>query len=403
MVNGTAERAGDGRLDAAEIEERLLEGPRLFTRAEVASRADVPLDDAKRLWRALGFPSVADDDVAFTEADVAALRRISGLVRSGAVDDDLALSITRAMGHSMARLVDWQTTAFYEHLRDSGELDAKAAQRGAVESSLRHLDEIERLLLFVWRRQLAAVTGRALADVERDAELGICTVGFADLVSYSRLAQRLEERELARLVSDFESRSSDIVVAGGGRVVKTVGDEILFTAATPAQGAAIALALAEAMRAAPDLPDVRVGLATGAVVSRLGDVFGATVNTASRLTAMAQPGSVLVDGTTAKSVAGDEAFALDASAVRAVRGLGLVRMGVLTRRTAPPAVVPAGTDDGTDADPPTGADLPTGPDPGAPLDPGIWDCDRCLRVNPGGRDACVQCGAPRDEGRSPGT
>jgi adenylate cyclase len=272
------------------------------------------------------------------------------------------------MGHTIARLVDWQTTALYEHLRDSSDLDVRAAQRGAVERTLLHLDELERLLLFVWRRQLAAMSSRALADVEGDAELGICTVGFADLVSYTRLAQRLGERELARLVSDFESRSSDVVVAGGGRVVKTVGDEILFTAPTPAGAAEIALSLAETMNAAPDLPDVRVGLATGAVVSRLGDIFGATVNTASRLTAMAQPGTVLVDGTTAAGVTGEAGFQLDDSAVRAVRGMGLIRVGVL-RRSPPP-------------EPSRGA-----------LD--NWDCDRCQRVNPASYETCLQCGSAR--------
>ena len=115
-------------------------------------------------------------------------------------------------------------------------------------------------------------------------------MGFADLVSYTRLSQRLEERELALLVDRFGRRSSDVIAGAGGRLVKTIGDEVLFVADTPAAAATIGLELAEAMAADPELPDVRVGIATGTVLTRMGDVFGRTVNLASRLTALAAPG-----------------------------------------------------------------------------------------------------------------
>jgi adenylate cyclase len=169
-----------------------------------------------------------------------------------------------------------------------------------------------------------------------------------------------------------------VVVAGGGRVVKTVGDEILFVATTPTDAAAIALALAETMAAAPDLPDVRVGLATGPVVSRLGDVFGATVNIASRLTAMAQPGTVLVDGPTAAGALDDPSFELDDAAVRAVRGMGLIRVGVLRRRA--------------EAAPADAAATATNDEPAR-----NWDCARCLRVNVATAVVCRACGAPRTD------
>jgi adenylate cyclase len=160
---------------------------------------------------------------------------------------------------------------------------------------------------------------------------GRLSVGFADLVSYTRLSQKLEERELAALVDRFGRRSADVIAGAHGRLVKTVGDEVLFVADSAADAARIGLELAETMAEDPVLPDVRVGIATGTVLTRMGDVFGRTVNLASRLTAQAAPGTVLVDAETADALAGSPDFALDVERTRAVRGLGLVRPGTVRR------------------------------------------------------------------------
>ena len=93
------------------------------------------------------------------------------------------------------------------------------------------------------------------------------SVGFADMVGYTRLSRRLPEHELAGLVQRFEAVSADIVAASGGRLVKTVGDEILFTALSASHAADIALHLHETHAADDSVPEVRVGLATGQVVS----------------------------------------------------------------------------------------------------------------------------------------
>ena len=97
----------------------------------------------------------------------------------------------------------------------------------------------------------------------------------------------MTERQLAVMVQRFEALATDIVTAHGGRVIKTVGDEILFVTIDAAPAAAVALDLVETMAEDDLLPDVRVGMAVGPVLSRLGDVFGTTVNRASRLTSVA--------------------------------------------------------------------------------------------------------------------
>ena len=313
-----------------QVEERLLGGPRKHRRDQVAESAGVPVEHARRLWRAVGFADVGDEAVAFTDRDLEALARVQGLVRDGVLDDELAVSVTRAMGHNAARLVEWLYDALVEHLVDEG-LEVEAAAGRAVELVTEHLDELDELVMFVWRRQLAAVSGRALAIAARETVTGRLSVGFADLVSYTRLSQKLEERELASLVDRFGRRSADVVAGAGGRLVKTVGDEILFVADSAAGAATIGLELAETMAEDPVLPDVRVGVATGTVLTRMGDVFGRTVNLASRLTALAAPGTVLVDAETARALEGDDSFALDVERTRAVRGIGLVRPGVVRR------------------------------------------------------------------------
>ena len=327
--------AGSDREIAARVEEHLLGGPRRFRRNQVAAASDVDLAYARRLWRAMGFANVGDDAVAFTEGDLLALDQLLHLIKDEVVDDEFAVSITRAMGHTMARLVQWQVEALTEYLKESRGLSGREAVTAGVNLASDHLEDFERLLVYVWRRQLAAVAGRALGG---PAELatGWLAVGFADLVAYTRLSQRLEERALALLVDRFETRASDAVAACSGRLVKTVGDEVLFVADTAERAIEIGLTLTETMADDDLLPDVRVGIASGAVVSRMGDVFGRTVNLASRLTAMAEPGGVLLDEATARVVEDQPRFQLDYTRTRAVRGLGLVRAAVVRRAAQAP-------------------------------------------------------------------
>jgi adenylate cyclase len=185
----------------------------------------------------------------------------------------------------------------------------------------------------VWRRHLAATVGW-LAGAAGEGEVATAsplTVGFADLVSYTRLSQRLEQHELGILVQRFEGLAADVVTAGGGRVVKTVGDEVLFIADDPAAGAVIGLSLSEQMAVDDVVPDVRVGLAHGQVLRSLGDVYGSTVNLASRLTALAQPGTVVTDPGTGELLAAQPDLVLVPQRVRQVRGFGLMRPLLIAR------------------------------------------------------------------------
>jgi adenylate cyclase len=318
------------------LEQELLGGDRKYDRREVAERAGVSVELARTLWRALGFADVGDDNRAFTERDVEALRTVHELVQMGVIDDKTQLSVTRAMGQTLSRLADWQISTITEVLARTDALGPDEATKVAREL----VPVMESLMGYVWRRHLAAAAGRTLAAGGEETHAHTMVVGFADLVGFTSLTRQVSEDQLAELVERFESTAADVVAEAGGRVVKTVGDEVMFSADDAGVGADIATRLSELVAADVNLPDVRVGLAHGTVLSRLGDLYGEPVNIASRLTSIARPGSVLVDRDLGALLEQDPRWRLRRVPPRPVRGYTLLH-AMRLRRTEDPAGGPA--------------------------------------------------------------
>ncbi|WP_156822481.1 adenylate/guanylate cyclase domain-containing protein [Demetria terragena] len=326
-------RDGDDRarfVDA--IHERVMQSPRTLRRAEIAERAGVDPERTRELWRALGFANARDDDIIFTERDAEALRQVTDLVGDDVISEATTRGLARAYGRSMDRLAMWQTQVLSDLV--TGEqlaLDSESARRTA-ELTADLADRLEPLLVYVWRRNVAQAVSRLVADSEPESHLGVRrTVGFADLVSFTSLVRRLSERDLAELVTRFEALASDMVSLHGGALIKTVGDEILFTHESPADAAAIALDLVDAVDRDDLIPHLRVGLSQGRVLARQGDVYGDTVNRAARLTATARPGGVLVDHDVAWSIATHPRFTVEELDAIDLAGIGTLRPWTLTR------------------------------------------------------------------------
>jgi adenylate cyclase len=317
--------------DPRRLEELLLGGELRYTSMDAIRAAGVSEEFARQLWRALGFPHVPDDMIAFTEGDVAALTRIATLRPAGVIDDEIVLRMVRAVGQTMARLAKWQIDILVEALTDPLEPPDSAALRLIMENAETHIAELEPLLVHAWRRQLAAAGTRLLAAQDSEDLKTQAAVGFADLVAFTRTSRELDERELGRLVERFEVTASDVVAEHGGRLVKTLGDEVLFSADTARTGAEIGLSVAEAVREDAGIPDVRVGMAYGPVLPLRGDVFGTTVNLASRLTEMARPGTTLVDAGLAAELRDDAAYDVSRITRRRAHGLGVIQPYVLRR------------------------------------------------------------------------
>ncbi len=154
-----------------------------------------------------------------------------------------------------------------------------------------------KLLEFVWRRQVAAGIQRSMMLRSHGLATGqspVLAVGFADMVGFTLLSQHLSDEELAAVVRRFEEISHDIVTSARGRVVKMIGDEVMFVVDSVADAARIGLGLADAYADDELLSDVRVGLAWGPVLLRDGDYFGPTVNLAHRIVNIGNPGTVLM-------------------------------------------------------------------------------------------------------------
>jgi adenylate cyclase len=331
---------------ALRIEELILGAGRQYTPFQAARAAGVSMELASRFWRAMGFADVGQER-ALTEADVLALRRLAGLVEAGLLSESMAVQVARSTGQTTARLAGWQIDSFLEDLTEPPE---PGMTRNEVTYPLVQLllPELEEFLVYVWRRQLAAATGRVVQAQDDETVARRQAIAFADLVGFTRLTRRLEEDELGELVEAFETTASDLVVAHGGRLIKALGDEVLYVAEEAATAAEIGLRMIETLANDPTMPELRVGIAFGTTTTRMGDVFGTTVNLASRLTSIAPKDTVLVDGDfrsqlveagaapLSEKESEDETgfrFALQPLYQRPVRGLGVVEPWLLRRRS----------------------------------------------------------------------
>ncbi|GAA3243402.1 adenylate/guanylate cyclase domain-containing protein [Actinocorallia longicatena] len=323
-------------VEARSVEELLLGEPLIHTFPDVEALSGIPAEYGLRIWTALGFPMPPVDAVAFTEQDVEAMQEIASLLEHPFVDEAMVLQLARGVGQTMSRLASWLGEVWLRQLADQllppgGSVDEQiVADALAASAELR--PRFEQLLLRGWRRQLAAAGVRVLtstASSMADPAAGTATlaVGFADIVSFTRLSRRMDGAELASLIDSFETTCASVVAGRGGRVIKTLGDEVLFTAATPEDAAMIALEISAKVSEV----EVRVGVAYGEVILRLGDVFGTPVNLAARLTATARPGAVLVAAEMAPFLDG---FSLRALKPRPLQGLGRVRPYLLKEARA---------------------------------------------------------------------
>jgi adenylate cyclase len=173
-------------------------------------------------------------------------------------------------------------------------------------------------------------------------------------------------RELGVMLEDFESLAASVIARHAGRVVKTVGDGVLFTAASAADAMEIALTLPEEWSAA-DRPPLRTGVAYGTVLTRLGDVYSPVVNLASRLTSIAHAGTVLVDKELAGRLRGHPAYRVRKLHRVSVRGYEHLLPFLVRRRRPDEPDLDEPDLDGPDLDGPDldGRDPAAGtPDPG---------------------------------------
>ncbi len=319
-------------LDGSVLDEYILGAPREFTRAEVLERTGQDGEEAHRLWRALGFPEPGEDERVFTRFDVEAAHTVSRLSGEWLPDAAVREAVARAVAQSMSRLAEWQVGMLAQVVAAHvGELRPREAARLAADV----LPDLERLQSYVWRRHLAAVASRWIAGAAGSdpetlrADTWPMAVGFADMVGFTRTTRRRSMDELSEMVERFGAVTNEVIADGRGRIVKTVGDEVLFVTEHPADAAAIALGLRDRVRSEPSLPPLRIGVAHGMVLTRYGDIYGEVVNIAARLTSEARPDTALVDEEMHDVLRDDPRFDLRRISPRHTRGYGHLKAWTL--------------------------------------------------------------------------
>jgi adenylate cyclase len=300
------------------IDTDILPGSDVYTIDEVARRAGADVTTTRRLWRALGFADPGHDDRIGGELDVAVLALVFDQELTAAGVENM-IQQTRVMSGAINRIAELWVDQIRVAL-DSG--DPELVQL-ACELTIDQ-DRTMQMLGYLHRRLLAAGLRRELATRSAGAGSDQSAV-FADLVGFTTLTERLGPMELSRLVGTFEAIAHDTVAEHGGRLVKTIGDEVLFASATP--DAAVATT-SELMRrtVAAGLPPLRAGIDHGPTVAFEGDLFGSTVNRAARLVAEAPSGAIAASPSVRRSVVRDDWRSIG---VRQLKGVGPVEISVL--------------------------------------------------------------------------
>jgi adenylate cyclase len=262
------------------------------TVAEIAALADCDESLVRKVRLASGLPDGGDDAVCSPrEAEV----MTSFIIGAAVFGVEVTLQFVRVVGAATAGIAEAALATFAANrsvpLLEGGATQADIAKAGAeATAALLAVPPVLDVLLRVHFD--AANTGRFAG--ESGSPTVQVAVAFVDLVGSTQLTQTLSSVELAAALGDFERTASEAVVKTGGRIVKRIGDAVMFVASDTAAACDAALAIVAAVDAHHTLTAARAAVAAGQVLPRDGDYFGTPVNLAARAVALATPGSVVM-------------------------------------------------------------------------------------------------------------
>jgi len=225
-------------------------------------------------------------------------REVFGAFNSGAAvfGEDATLQFTRVVGAALATIADAALAIFgvtLEPTLETGELDELEYTKAAEAATAMLVDEVPEVIVGLFRHHVEAARERYLAMGAGDR--AILAVGFLDIVGSTQLTWDVGAAKVGSAMSAFERRAAEEVATRGGRLVKTIGDEVMYVATSADDEAVIGLALARFADEHPILTSVRGGLAWGDAVRGIGDFYGPVVNLAARMVNQAEPGQIVVD------------------------------------------------------------------------------------------------------------
>ena len=272
--------------------EVVLQGRRTYSDATLERNTGFTRHDIVEFTRAAGLAAPPE----ITARHLATAASLRQLVDAG-LDLDSVLEVTRVAGQSLssiARVIVRVVGRTYLRAGDS-EYDV-AARYAEVAAQLtpvmgRIIDEQLRLHIHdALRQERLSPSARRRGRIDTGRDMAIA---FADLVGFTRMGSRVHADEVGRVAARLVQITTEVVEPPVA-MVKNVGDAVML--ASPELEPLVENVLTLVARVGDegaDYPELRAGIAYGPVVPAAGDWYGHTVNLASRLTAVARPGTVV--------------------------------------------------------------------------------------------------------------
>ncbi len=291
---------------------------------EIAESHGIDLDLLQRVQRAVGLPRIDDPDApVLMRADGEAAARVQQFIGVG-LDAEQLVGVVRVLAEGLARAAEtmrWTALAAVSH-PGATELEIAKGSEALVSRVAPLLGPMIQDMLFMQLRH--SMETEAVNASERAAGSALpgarqVTIAFADMVGFTRLGEAVPPEDLERLARGLADLAHDLAVPPV-RLIKTIGDAVMLASPEPAP---LLDALLDLVAAADkeDLPQLRVGVATGGAVSRAGDWFGSPVNVASRVTSVARPGSVLAAESTRDLIGDVDEFSWSFAGARHLKGV----------------------------------------------------------------------------------
>ena len=268
-------------------------GPPVYSLRTAADALGVTVEDVERAWMMLGLGATDTDTPALSQADLDGLATV---VAVRAHFGDPADGFFRVLGVTMARLAEAESSMIRAGQPDVwlGHSHDEATTAQAWRATAEFIPRVGAMIDAVHRQHLVSVR-TFLEGLGAESPVSMtCGVGFVDLSGFTALTQTLTSAELSAMLTAFSGTVADVVHAGGGRVVKFIGDSVMWVSATPAMLARTAIDLVDHPEARASGLRAHAGLGYGEMVTLGGDYYGNPVNLAARLAAAAGPDEILV-------------------------------------------------------------------------------------------------------------
>lgn len=293
-LDALREAVATDRLTILPAEHELSSRPRYSTR-QICERAGLPLKYYEAFRRAGGLAHVDPDELAHDDDDLEAARMITAFYEAG-LDRDGMLEVGRVLGRGLAQAADAMGELFAETFIKAGVTEEELGLRNA-QAAREWIPGVTPLLgyllrLHVRERLRHQAVSRAMLENRQLRGAQDVAVAFADMVAFTRLGERLPAEEVGGIAGRLGELAADCAHPPV-RLVKTIGDAAMLVSPEPAPLLTATLDLVDAVERAEHLPQLRAGAANGPALARSGDWYGRTVNVASRVTDIAEPGTVV--------------------------------------------------------------------------------------------------------------